>query len=557
MKPQILIPMSGSGERFRRAGYRLPKPLIPVDGKPIIAHVADLFPGEADFTFVCSEAHLVDPTLDLRRKLLAIRPKARIVPIAPHKLGPVHAALHAMPLLDPDRPTIINYCDFTNVWDWQDVLAFWRETDADGIMPCYRGFHPHSLGSTFYAYVKTDGLWALDIQEKQPWTDRPIDEFASTGTYGFRSARLAQEALEACVAQGLSTNGEFYVSLAYRPFLRTGRQVAVYEVPHFMQWGAPADLEAWQDQADGFRAALQPRGVSRPEGLVVLPAAGLGQRFADAGYATPKPLLEVSGRPMILQALDDLPPGEETRVVLRRDMPGAAEIAAALPAGATPVWLDSPTDGQARTVALALKPGDAERRLTIGACDGGLVYDRAALDAAMAGTDLLVWVKVGHTPALANPRAYGWIVGGTDTAPLRAVVKADPADRRAGVIVSAFTFRRAADFSRCFDRLVARDGRVRGEFYADSLVEDALALGLRVRTFPVLAWLCWGTPAEYETFRYWQRGLDLWPHHPYALRHDPRAAWPGREAAAPRLAPAPRPLAASIGAPVMAKDTNA
>jgi hypothetical protein len=73
--------------------------------------------------------------------------------------------------------------------------------------------------------------------------------------------------------------------------------------------------------------------------------------------------VKASGRPMILQALDDLPPGEEARVVLRRDMPGAAEIAAVLPAGATPVWLDSPTDGQARTVALALKPGDAERRL--------------------------------------------------------------------------------------------------------------------------------------------------------------------------------------------------
>jgi len=80
----------------------------------------------------------------------------------------VHAALQALPLLDPERPVVINYCDFTNVWDWQDLLAFWEESNADGILPCYRGFHPHSLGSTFYAYVKTDGLWALDIQEKQP-----------------------------------------------------------------------------------------------------------------------------------------------------------------------------------------------------------------------------------------------------------------------------------------------------------------------------------------------------------------------------------------------------
>ena len=45
--------MSGFGERFRRAGYQMPKPLIEVDGKPIIEHVVNMFPGEEDS---CSSA---------------------------------------------------------------------------------------------------------------------------------------------------------------------------------------------------------------------------------------------------------------------------------------------------------------------------------------------------------------------------------------------------------------------------------------------------------------------------------------------------------------------
>ena len=45
---QIVIPMSGFGERFRRDGYLVPKPLIEIEGKPIIAHVIDMFPGETD-----------------------------------------------------------------------------------------------------------------------------------------------------------------------------------------------------------------------------------------------------------------------------------------------------------------------------------------------------------------------------------------------------------------------------------------------------------------------------------------------------------------------------
>lgn len=59
---QIAIPMSGFGKRFRRAGYVLPKPLIGTDGRPIIAHVIDLFPGETDFVFFCNRDHHAKPT---------------------------------------------------------------------------------------------------------------------------------------------------------------------------------------------------------------------------------------------------------------------------------------------------------------------------------------------------------------------------------------------------------------------------------------------------------------------------------------------------------------
>ena len=51
---KIIIPMSGFGERFRRAGFVIPKPLIEIDGKPVVAHVIDMFPGEFDFIFICN-----------------------------------------------------------------------------------------------------------------------------------------------------------------------------------------------------------------------------------------------------------------------------------------------------------------------------------------------------------------------------------------------------------------------------------------------------------------------------------------------------------------------
>ncbi len=41
--------MSGMGNRFVKAGYQTPKPLIEMDGIPIIEHVVKMFPSEEDF----------------------------------------------------------------------------------------------------------------------------------------------------------------------------------------------------------------------------------------------------------------------------------------------------------------------------------------------------------------------------------------------------------------------------------------------------------------------------------------------------------------------------
>ena len=57
----IIIPMSGIGKRFLEAGYTDPKPLISVEGKPIIQHVVERFDTENDtFIFVCNAPHLAE-----------------------------------------------------------------------------------------------------------------------------------------------------------------------------------------------------------------------------------------------------------------------------------------------------------------------------------------------------------------------------------------------------------------------------------------------------------------------------------------------------------------
>lgn len=539
---QIVVPMSGFGERFRRAGYRVPKPLIEIDGKPIIGHVVDMFPGETNFVFICNQDHLDHPEYRMAELLKRHCPTGRIFGIPPHKLGPVNAVMQAIDLVDRDEPTIVNYCDFTCIWDYADFKAFVQETGCDGAIPCYTGFHPHLLHSTYYAYVRHERLRILDIQEKQPYTDQPQREFASSGTYYFASGAMVRDAFERTMARSdLSYGGEYYASLAYKPLLEEGRRIAVYELNHFMQWGAPQDLEEYRYWSDTFRSLGDPERAPRPRqtGAVLVPMAGLGARYAAEGYVEPKPLIPVSGEPMVVQATRHLPEPSRHVFVLRRDLPGHARISATLRErfpGCVLIDLEAVTDGQARTCLHGMDAVDPEQPLTIGACDNGAVYSAAALSALLDDqeVDVIVWAARGYPNAARHPNQHGWVeeTGGRVLSVTGKKPLSDPAHDP--VLLGAFTFKRAADFSRAAEAMIARDARVNGEFYVDVCINDAIAAGLDCRVFVIDHYLCWGTPDDLRTFEYWQSGLHKWPTHPYRLERDLRVAPEHRAALADR-----------------------
>ena len=88
------------------------------------------------------------------------------------------------------------------------------------------------------------------------------------------------------------------------------------------------------------------------------------------------------------------------------------------------------------------------------------------------------------------------------------------------IIIGTFTFKKSSDFRLVVDSLIKRDGKINGEFYIDSCIEDAIALGLRCELFEINSYLCWGTPNDLRTFEYWQSCFDKWDGHPYKLNLD-------------------------------------
>jgi len=529
LKPQLIVPMTGISSRFTAAGYDRPKTLISIDGQTMIDHVIDMFPGWDDVVFICNTDHLADPRLDLRKGLLRRRPQGRIVEVEPHRLGPGWAVLQAADAIAQDRPVVVNYCDFTCYWNADDFAEYLASGTAEGVIVAYRGFHPHMIHSTNYAYPKMEGPWVVDIQEKQPWTDDPRSEFASSGTYGFSSGALLLRALQRQVEVGDDLNGEYYLSLTYKSLLALGHRVGVYELQHFMQWGTPQDLEEYRDTSAALTAWL--RGPARPvdgSSRVVL-ASGAGRRFAERGYKLPKPLLEVGGRSLLEHALLAVP-GEQSVVVTRRDLgDGGAVADLAEELEAAVVELAGLSRGQAESALhglerLATDGHPAHGPVTVTSCDAVPRPAPGAFESAVAaaGRDgAVVWVAPGYRLARRAPEQYGWVTWGADSLVDDVWLKRAPSDpSTAGIIIGTFTF---PDLKRAIvdvRDLIASGETVNGEYYLDSLVPFLLQQGRPVVALLLDSFVSLGTPDEYESFAYWQSCFHKWAHHPYSLAAD-------------------------------------
>ncbi|MDO8609102.1 MAG: capsular biosynthesis protein [bacterium] len=250
---KIIIPMTGTGQRFKDAGYQDLKPLIEVNGKKIIEHVVALFPGEKDFVFICREDHLRGT--NMREILMKTCPTARIMETIGHKFGPVYTVSKFFDFINDDESVVINYCDFFMDWDYDHFKKIVLENDCDACLPAYQGFHPHLLPEkNFYASMKAnpDG-YMEEIREKYSFTPNKMDSLQQPGTFYFKNGSLVKKYFEQMMKEKNELNGEYYISLVYNLLVRDNLKVFIYDrVPYFCQWGTPEDLEEYNAWSNFF-----------------------------------------------------------------------------------------------------------------------------------------------------------------------------------------------------------------------------------------------------------------------------------------------------------------
>jgi len=232
-KMNVLIPMAGAGSRFAKAGYSFPKPLIDVNGKPMIQTVVENLGIDANYIFIVQKEHREKYNLDSMLNLIA--PNCRIIEVDGVTEGAACTTLLAEEYIANEQPLIIANSDQWVDWNPIEFMYKMQELNADGGIVTFKATHP----KWSYAKVDNDGM-VTKVAEKDPISDN-----ATVGFYYWKRGEDYVESAKDMIAMQKRVNGEFYVCPVFNQAILMGKKIFAHNVNEMWGLGTPEDLETY------------------------------------------------------------------------------------------------------------------------------------------------------------------------------------------------------------------------------------------------------------------------------------------------------------------------
>lgn len=242
-----IIPMAGAGARFAKEGYILPKPLIPVSGKPMILQVIKTLPKSDKWIFVIRKEHIKEYAID--RLIKKEIPKAIVVSEENPK-GQATSCMMALPYLEPNEPMLVAACDNGMVFDEEKFKKIAENPSVDFILWTFTenkllSEKPEAWG---WAVLENDGTTVRDMSVKIPVSANPFLDHAVVATFYFKKAEQFQKASELMVKEEYRINNEFYLDAMPLFYKKLGLRTVIFDVDLYVGWGKPSDLHEYENK---------------------------------------------------------------------------------------------------------------------------------------------------------------------------------------------------------------------------------------------------------------------------------------------------------------------
>lgn len=233
----VVIPMAGHGSRFQKAGYSLPKPLIDVQGIPMIQKVIDNLNIEANYIFVVQREH---ERFNVSSKLREIVPNCKIIYVDSVTEGAACTTLLAKEYINNENHLLLANSDQYVEWDSNRFYYQMTDQSLDAGIVTFKATHP----KWSFARLGEDGL-VTEVAEKNP-----ISDIATVGIYYWNKGSDYIKYAEQMIKKNIRVNNEFYVCPVFNEAIKDQKKVSVYNIERMWGLGTPEDLKEYLEHSE-------------------------------------------------------------------------------------------------------------------------------------------------------------------------------------------------------------------------------------------------------------------------------------------------------------------
>ncbi|MFM2230554.1 MAG: hypothetical protein RL607_1812 [Bacteroidota bacterium] len=234
---KIIIPLAGSSELYTNAGFSYPKPLVEIDGKPMIQVVIEQFQSITEpfqAVFILKDEDVRKFHLDNTIRLLA--PNSEIVKLKNDTKGALCSILMTIDSLsDDDRILVLNGDQIIN-HNFQSILQSFDERKADVGIVTFPSVHPR------WSYARIEQGEVVQTAEKNP-----ISNAAIAGFYFFAKAQDFFANAFQCILDDVQINGNFFTSSVINEYILKNQKVLDFGInkTDYHSFYAPQNLQEY------------------------------------------------------------------------------------------------------------------------------------------------------------------------------------------------------------------------------------------------------------------------------------------------------------------------
>lgn len=233
----VVMLMAGRGTRTEQ--YGVPKPLIPINGIPMVELAIRTLDVPGNYIFVTREYEFSKWNGWLSDVLDRCKPDSKAYITNSVLDGPACSALLAKESINNDNPLMIVNCDQAMRWDSFNFVSHLVKTRDDGIVVTYS---PKELKpSLSYALLSECGH-AIEIREKEV-----ISDCALNGFHYWKRGKDFVSSAEKMIRRNVRVNNEFYVAPTYNILIESGMKISTYHIREDEFWplGVPEDIDKY------------------------------------------------------------------------------------------------------------------------------------------------------------------------------------------------------------------------------------------------------------------------------------------------------------------------